>query len=481
MTFKSTLRFMTLLIMAGAIAAGAIVRGYAPASAQGQPTPDNDKVLAAQIDQALTATFPADAPGAAVIILRAGKPILRKGYGMANLELGVPIAPEMVFRLGSVTKQFTAVAILMLVEMGKIKLDDAITQYLPDYPTHGQTITVEHLLTHTSGIMNFVTLPAWVNVQRNDMTPSELIALFADKPLDFPPGTQWAYSNSGYVLLGAIIEKVSGMSYAEFIQQQIFTPLGMTHSTYDLPERILPGRVAGYTRGTEGFQNAPYLSMSHPYAAGALVSSVDDLAKWDAALYSDKLVHQGSLQRAFHSFRLTIGEDTGYGYGFEVAEYAGHRLLAHAGSIHGFATQTLRLPDDKVYIAILSNCENCPVDLNELAFDIATMLIGKPYRDPTAITLPASTLATYEGVYVRPDGSELIVRLVGEQLQVQFAGIPPLPLLPYSTSAFFIKDAKIRIKFVNDTSGQVTEVQMQSHFGPWRLGQKKDRPVDEAH
>ncbi|MCB0111139.1 MAG: serine hydrolase, partial [Caldilineaceae bacterium] len=385
------------------------------------------------------------------------------------------IAPEMVFRLGSVTKQFTAVAILMLVEAGQIKLDDEITRYLSDYSSHGQTITVEHLLTHTSGIKNFVTLPAWVALQRQDLTPTELIALFANEPLDFPPGTQWSYSNSNYILLGAIIEQLSGLSYADFIQQHIFTPLGMTHSAYDQTEHILPGRVAGYVRDADGFQNAPYLSMSHPYAAGALVSSVDDLAKWDAALYTDKLVKQRTLQRAFRGFRLTDGEDAGYGYGFQIADYEGHRMLTHAGTINGFTTWMLRLPEDKVYVAILTNCENCSVDLNELTFNIATMVIGKPYRDPTAITLPTSTLAAYEGIYVRPDGSELVVRVAGEQLQVQITGIPPLPLVPYAPNAFFIKDAKIRLRFIKGASDQVTGVQMQSRFGPWRLGQKTDK------
>lgn len=452
----------------------------APMPAMAQTTQPDDKALAQQLDKLLVAQFPADAPGAAVIVLRDGKPILRKGYGLANLELAVPVAPEMVFRLGSITKQFTAVAILMLVEQGKIKLSDEITRYLPDYSTQGEKITVEQLLTHTSGVKNYTALPAWYGLWRKDMPLEELIALFQDEPLDFTPGTQWSYSNSGYVLLGAIIEKVSGLSYEEYIQQQIFAPLGMSHAAYDRTERVLPGRVAGYTRGKEGYHNAEYLSMSQPYAAGSLVASVDDLAKWDAALYTDKLVKQRSLQRAFQTLTLKNGEETGYGYGFAFANYEGHRVDLHNGGINGFATQMLRLPDDKVYIAILSNCDSCPVPLTDLVFQMAAQVIGQPYHDPTAITLPTNTLADYEGIYQRHDGRTLTVRRAGDQLSVLADGDTVQLLTPSSPTEFFVKAQMIRIKFTKDTAGKVSALQMQRYFGPWRMAQKTNRPLPAA-
>ena len=241
-----------------------------PGRADAQTTTQKDQQMAQQIDDALTAAFPTDGPGAAVIVVRDGAVILRKGYGLANLELGVPIQPEMVFRLASVTKQFTAMAILMLSEEGKLALTDDITKYLPGYPTHGQTITIEHLLTHTGGVKDLESLPARLAVARNDLSLAEVIALFQDEPLDFAPGEAWSYSNSGYVLLGAIIEQISGLSYAEFIQQHIFIPLGMTHSYYDDTIHLIPGRVVGYSRGADGYANAAYMSMTHPHAAGAL-------------------------------------------------------------------------------------------------------------------------------------------------------------------------------------------------------------------
>lgn len=439
----------------------------------------DDKALAQTLDKLLVEHFPPDAPGSAVIVTRAGKPILRKGYGLANLELQTPVAPEMVFRLGSITKQFTAVAILMLVEAGKLKLSDEITQYLPDYPTHGQKITVEHLLTHTSGIKNYTALPAWYALWRKDLSLEELIALFKDEPLDFTPGTQWSYSNSGYVLLGAI-EQVSGLSYGDFIQQQIFTPLGMSHSAYDTTQRIIPGRVAGYTGGKDGYLNAEYLSMSHPYAAGALLSSVDDLAKWDAALYTEKLLKQRSLRRAFQSYVLENGEETGYGYGFALANYTGHPIVQHNGGINGFATHSMRLPDDKIFIAILTNCDSCPTPLMDLIFNLAAQVVGKPYRDPVAITLPTSALSAYEGVYQRSDQRELTILRDDDHLNLLDSGDTVQELIPSSPTEFFIKGQLVGLKFSKDAAGRISTLQMQRYFGPWQTAHKTAKPIPTA-
>ncbi|MEZ4735044.1 MAG: serine hydrolase domain-containing protein [Caldilineaceae bacterium] len=393
-----------------------------PRVTQAQSTSPTDADLARQLDAMVAAAYPDDGPGAAVLVLRDGEVILRQGYGLANVELGVPIAPEMVFRLGSVAKQFTAMAILILAEEGKLALDDEITTYLPAYPTQGQTITIEHLLTHTSGVKDMEFLPARLAVERSDLSIEELLDLFKDEPLDFVPGTAWSYSNSGYILLGAIIEQVSGMSYADFIQQRIFLPLGMTHSYYDDPTLVIPGRVAGYTRTNDGYTNAAYMSMTQPYAAGALASSVDDLAKWDAALYTSKLVKQSTLRPMFKSVVLKNGQAPGYGYGWGVGTYAGHPIQDHNGGINGFYTEVMRLPADKVYIAILSNLENPAVAPDELAFDIATLVIGKPYQDPKAITLPATTLVSYEGVYLVNGQGGVVIRQEADHLLWQTGG-----------------------------------------------------------
>src|SRR5262245_14603121 len=341
--------------------------------------------LAEAIDALLAEAYQPDGPGAAVVVVKDGETLFRKGYGLANLELGVPIAPDMVFRLASITKQLTAVAILMLAEQGALALDNDIAAFFPDYPTQGHTITVEHLLTHTSGIRSYTSMPEWLPLWRKDFTVAELIELFKDQPMDFAPGEKWAYNNSGYILLGSIIEKVSGKTYEQFLQQQIFEPLGMRHSYYDSTARIIPRRVSGYGKGREGYENAPYLSMTQPHAAGALASSVDDLALWDAGLYTDRLIKPETLRRAFISSTLSDGGATDYGYGWGVGEYAGHRTVEHSGGIHGFRTYALRLPDDEVFVALLTNNGSGEHNPEYLAVKIAALTIGQPYPEPTAI------------------------------------------------------------------------------------------------
>src|ERR1700674_1313387 len=251
------------LAFAAVLAALAVVAHEASGGAAARPE------IVGQMDALLSGAYRPGAPGAAVLVMKDGMPLLRKGYGLANLELGVPIRPEMVFRIGSITKQFTAVGILMLVKEGKLALDDEITRFLPDYPTHGQKITVETLLTHTSGIQSYTDMPSWLALWRKDFTVPELVALFKNEPMRFKPGEKWEYDNSGYILLGAILEKVSGKSYADSARRRFFEPLGMKHSYYGADEPIIPGRVTGYEKRDHGFGNAAYLSMTQPYAPGA--------------------------------------------------------------------------------------------------------------------------------------------------------------------------------------------------------------------
>ncbi|MEM7351630.1 MAG: serine hydrolase domain-containing protein [Acidobacteriota bacterium] len=336
--------------------------------------------LAARIDRLMTASYAADEPGAAVIVVDDGEVVYRGARGMANLELGVPLTPDHVFRLGSITKQFTAVAILLLEERGKLSVQDPITKYLPDYPTDGHTITIEHLLTHTSGIFSYTSIPGYMDAKvQRDLTVDELIDEFDDQEMEFAPGERWSYSNSGYVLLGAIIEKVSGSSYADFIDEHIFTPLGMTASEYG-GLQLIPKRAAGYARdGAGGYRNAPYLSMTQPHAAGSLLSTVDDLALWDRALDSDELLAASSRQRMFTPYDLAGGDPTTYGYGFVIDTFRGTRAISHGGGIFGFSTFAVRLPEEGVYVAVLSN--GAPVDPGLIAQKLAALAIGKPLTE----------------------------------------------------------------------------------------------------
>jgi CubicO group peptidase (beta-lactamase class C family) len=411
--------------------------------------PDNN--LTQAIDNLVKESYPTTEPGVAVIVVRDGEVIFRGGQGMANLELGVPIEPDMVFRLGSITKQFTAVSILMLAEQGKLAIDDPITRFLPDYPTHDHLITIKHLLSHTSGIKSYTSMPEWPPLWRKDFTVKELIDFFKFQPMESAPGKCWSYNNSGYILLGAIIEKVSGQTYEEFLQRNIFEPLGMKQSYYDNPTQMIPRRVSGYDNTPDGFTNAPYLSMTQPYAAGALASTVDDLARWDAALYTGQLLKPETLAQAHTSYRLTDGTLTEYGYGWAISEYADHQLIEHGGGINGFLTYAIRIPDDRVFVAILSNNGRSQPGL--VAFKIAALTTGQPYIEPTPIELNSDALAPHEGTFKTNEADEIHITREDAHLFFQYGDGPRMEVLPLSHDEFFFKETSINnLIFVRDES-----------------------------
>lgn len=397
----------------------------------------SNKSLIAEMTQLIEEAYAADEPGCAVIVVQGGEVLLRVGRGMANLELNVPIEPDMVFRIASITKQFTAVSILMLTEQGKITLDDPITRFFPDYPTQGHHITIKHLLNHTSGIKSYTNMPEWFSRIRQDVSVAEMIDFFKEQPMDFAPGEKMSYCNSGYVLLGAIIEQVSEQSYADFLQQHIFTPLGMTQSGYDEAARIIPKRAAGYVPASDGYKNAPYLSMTQPFAAGALLSTVDDLARWDAALYTEQLLSQATLQQAFVKTELADGSFADYGLGWELSSYKGHPIVEHSGGIPGFTTFGLRLPEDRVYVAVLSN--SMRLGAAELASRIAALVIGQPLIDPTPIELEPADWQQFVGTYQTKDDEVWTAVEENGRLSFQLGQSPPTELVPFAPNAFFCK------------------------------------------
>ena len=435
-----------------------------------------DNFLIQTIDMLIQESYKPTEPGVAVIVVKDGEIVFRKGHGMANLELGVPMEPDMVFRIASVTKQFTAVAILMLAEQGKLSLDDSISKFLPDYPTHGHLITLKHLLTHTSGIKSYTSMPEWIPLWRKDFTVQELIDFFKDQPMVSEPDKRWDYNNSGYILLGAIIEKVSGQTYEEFISKSIFDPLGMKQSYYDNPLKVIPRRVAGYDKSADGFTNAAYISMTQPYAAGALASTVDDLALWDSALYTEKLLKLKNLNQAHISHQLIDGSPTAYGYGWIISEYTGHRLVEHGGGIHGFRSRTIRLPDDRIFVAVLSN--NGGVNPEKLAFKIAALTLGQPYNEPTPLELQPDILALYEGVYEINGSGELCVYITREsnQLFFQYGEGPLEEITPISSNEFFIKDMSFhRLYFESDANGDIRAVEIRGRTGMPEIAKKVDK------
>ena len=318
-------------------------------------SPQNATSVETRLDSIASAAFPAGQPGAAVIVVHGGSILLRKGYGLASVELGVPITPEMVFEVGSISKQFTASAILLLAQEGRLALTDDVRKYVQDITPSAQPITIEHLLTHTSGLANFTELDEWRPLQRLDVAPRELIAMISRAPRSGAPGDRFAYSNSGYFLLAEIIERVSGQSYAEFLEQRVFRPLGMSRSSVDDKRRIVAGRALGYERRGGAVVNAGYLSLTHARGTGSIASTIDDLARWDAALYETRILTPPSKTAAWRPFRLTNGSTTTYGYGWFLAELDGRAMQLHGGVISGYSAAALRIPDERVFVAILSN------------------------------------------------------------------------------------------------------------------------------
>ena len=447
------------------------------AAPAGAVVPGADKKLAGEIDQVMREIYKPGEPGAAVIVRRGGQTIFRKGYGLADLELGVRVEPDMIFRLGSITKQFTAIAILMLAEQGKLSLQDGIGTYLPTFPTGDKKVTIEHLLTHTSGIKSYTNMEEWLQMWRKDMTPQEIIDLSKDKPFEFTPGERWNYNNSGYVMLGAIIEKVSGQPYEQFIQTRIFGPLGMTHSCYGNTERVIPRRIPGYQKNNDGFINAPYLSMTQPYAAGSLLSSVDDLAAWNDAVFSGKLLKKEWLDKAFTPFRLATGESTGYGYGWFISDFRGHRCIEHGGGINGFMTYALSLPDDKVYVAVLTNGVIAGRDPETRAVRIAELVLGLAPLARKPVALAPAELDALVGVYANQNDEERYITREEEKLFSQRAGGARYPILPASASEFFFADTPTVIRFTRDAQGRIAGLRVQARIGPAEVYRKTAKPL----
>ena len=440
-----------------------------------------DEALAAKIDALMSGVYKPGQPGAAILVQKDGRTVIRKGYGMAEIELGVPVAPDMVFRLGSITKQFTAVSILLLAQEGKIGLQDEITKFLPDYPTQGKRITVEHLLTHTSGIQSYTDMPEWLPLWRKDMTLKELVDLFKDKPMQFEPGRSWSYNNSGYVLLGAIIENVSGKTYEQFVDERIFKPLGMTGSYYGSTERIIPRRVLGYEEGKGGFVNASYLSMIQPYAAGSLLSTVDDLARWSEAVFAGKLAGKAWLDKAFTPYKLANGESTGYGYGWFITDFAGHRSIEHGGGINGFLTYELTLPEDRIFIAILTNSAIASRNPEPWAVKIAWLALGLSEPERKVVAVAAQDLDAAAGVYANERQDEYYFIRSGSKLFAQRKGGAKSELYPASPTEFFLKDNPARFTFVRAAAGgPVTGLRIQSRMGPAQIFAKTGKPLPQA-
>ena len=451
-------RSMLVLVCASAallMVAGASSRGYAQASAGSRqsdgksgPTPN-----IARMEQVVQSFAKDKQFMGAVLVARGNDVLLDKGYGFANLEWNIPDSPKTKFRLGSITKQFTAASILLLEERGKLKVDDPVKKYMPDAPAAWDKITIFNLLTHTSGIPSFTSFPDYRKLEPFSATPEELVTRFRDKPLDFPPGEKWSYSNSGYVLLGYLMEKISGESYAQFVEDNIFKPLGMMDSGYDSNSTVIENRASGYAPGQNGIVNAGYIDMTIPLSAGGLYSTTEDLLRWEQGLFGGKLLSPASVKKMTTPFK------NDYAFGLGVHSVNGHEEIAHGGGIEGFNTALAYYPDEKLTVVVLGNVNGSAPQ--EIATDLHTIAEGGSVvltSERKVVKIDPKKFDGYVGSYQLAPGFILKVSREGDRFMTQVTGQGQVEIFPEGDHDFFAKVVNAQITFVANSQGQATEL-----------------------
>ncbi len=370
-----------VLLFSCGLTLGGLPQAWPAPALTSQPTgpilSDAHPTLALALDSYVGRYAGRDRFAGSVLVAHRGHILLSKGYGLANHEHQVPHTPQTKFRLASVSKQFTGAAIVHLQQQGLLRVSDPVSIYLPSYP-RGSEFSVHQLLVQTAGIPEFTT----TFDKRTPVTLDQTLDLFSDRPLDFPPGERFSYSNSGYLILTKIIEQVSGQTYAAYLQEHFFAPLGMADSGYERHEDILLHRAAGYTTDGERVVNAPFVDMSFAGGAGALYSTVEDLYRWDRALYSDEILSAPSRSALFAPAVLVEGyveslayhghAPVYYGYGWIIDEHLGHRRIWHGGGIDGFVTTLVRYPDDDLVVIVLCNRDDAPIDV--ISDDLAAII-----------------------------------------------------------------------------------------------------------
>jgi CubicO group peptidase (beta-lactamase class C family) len=410
---------------------------------------------AARMDQIVQSYVTSEHFTGTVLVARGAQVVFSKGYGSANLEWNIPNSPNTKFRLGSVTKQFTAASILLLEERGKLSVSDPVKKYLPDAPAAWDEITIFNLLTHTSGIPNFTGFPDYAKLEPLATTSEAVVARFRDKPLDFQPGEKYSYSNSGYALLSYLIERITGGAYEKFLQENIFTPLGMKDSGYDSNSAVIPRRASGYVFGRNGFENASYVHMTVPQGAGAIYSTAEDLLKWEQGLFGGKVVSAASLQKMTTPFK------SNYAFGLQVDNAGGHKVVEHGGAISGFLTELAYYPDDKLTVVVLENATGA-AQPGAIATKLAELGRGENVKLPSErkeITLDSKTLSRYVGAYQMVSGANMVIALDGSQLSSKLGPQRPIPIFPESQTMFFPKAVDAELEFAkNDDQGRPTEL-----------------------
>ena len=397
-----------------------------------------------------------------VLVAKDGTTVFEQSSGWENIEWKIPNTAVTKFRLGSMTKQFTAAAILLLEEQGKLKVEDPLSKFIPSAPEAWKPVTLYHLLTHTSGIPSFTDLPEYGMWKLSPESPAQMMAHIRDKPLDFPPGEKFKYSNSGYVLLGWVVELASGQSYETFLREHIFRPLGMNDSGYDSNTAVIPQRASGYMPGPTGLTNAPYIDMHVPGGAGALYSTAADLLRWTQGLFGGKLLSAASLEKMTTPFKSS------YAFGLGVSTVKGHKVISHEGGIEGFDTQLTYYPESKVTVVVLANVNGTAV--GELAGQLAALAFGETVTlsaERKDVEVPVAVLQRYVGVYRLSSRITNTIRRTDGRLTTQLSGQAALPLFAESEKRFFLKIVDAQVEFFTDEQGKVT------HLVQYQNGQER--------
>lgn len=447
--------------------AGAHELGALQASPQSDPAQALDSLGRHAVESGATV-------GLGLGVYRDGEPVLSEGYGEADAENGIQATDSTVFRVGSVTKQFTAAAVLKLAEEDALSLDDPITAFLSDYPEAGRDITVHHLLNHTAGIPSYTAMESWQELMRRDLDHDEMLELFADEPLDFEPGESFAYSNSGYYVLGLVIEEASGMAYDEYLRETFLEPLDLGDTRYCWESPLIPHRARGYQREeTEDeestIRNADRLSMGQPYAAGALCSSVRDLARWTGALHGGDVLAPESYQRMTTAAEMPEGARMEYAYGLILSDLEGINRIEHGGGIPGFNAQVAYYPDEELTVVALVNLNGPTAD--EVAESAARLALGVEMPEVADLPLAEEERRRYVGTY-DVEVLELEVFEEDGELMAQGEGQPAFRLLYQGDHEFRASfDSAVRLVFTveEDRAESVTLHQGGMRFEGPRL------------
>jgi D-alanyl-D-alanine carboxypeptidase len=434
----------------------------------------------AKADELLKRSFAADQPGAAVIVTDDGKVVYKAGQGLADIEAKRPITSATVFRMGSITKQFSAAIMLQLVAEGKVALDDPLSKFLPDYPRPGADATIAQILNHTVGVQSYTNIPGWMVEAKTSRayTTEQMIAEFRDLPAPSKPGEKWEYNNSGYVLVGAVIEKVTGKPWHVNVDERIARPLGLRTIRYGELEGDTPNMAIGYTFADNKVVPAQKIHMSVPHAAGALIGSVEDLAKWNDALHHGKVVRADLYAKMIAPTVMADGKTEDYGFGIAPREVRSRKAVGHGGGIFGFSTDSIYLPKEDLFVAVFTNSDSPAASPGLVMQQLAALAIDDPFPTFTKVALDAKAAEPWVGLYKVKDGERRVFLRDGK-LYTQRTGGQELEAFAAGNGKYYYENSLTWFELKRDAAGTpVVAVYQQGAVVPEVSARAGDIPAE---